>query len=84
MPRPKPPEPLKPRQIRLSDSDWQKLREAGGPAAMRLWLNRTTESAARRKSRDEAIRLGLGCGLSVAVLASKYELSKKTIYEITR
>lgn len=84
MPRPKPLEPLKPREIRLSDKDWQTFRSSGGVDALRMWLNRTTKSAARRKARDEAIRADLSCGLPVAVLVSKYALSKTTIYRITR
>ena len=30
MPRPKPPEPLKGRQIRMSDTEWAKFKEMGG------------------------------------------------------
>ena len=30
MPRPKPPEPLKARFVRLSDSEWIKFKEMGG------------------------------------------------------
>ena len=35
MPRPKPPEPLKGRQIRMSDSEWEKFQEMGGAAWLR-------------------------------------------------
>lgn len=38
MPRPKPPEPLKPREIRLSDSQFQKLQGLGGAAWLRRFL----------------------------------------------
>ena len=36
MPRPKPPEPLTPRYIRMSDSEWEKFQEMGGAD----WLRR--------------------------------------------
>ena len=35
MPRPKPPEPLKARFVRLSDSEWEKFQEMGGAAWLR-------------------------------------------------
>jgi hypothetical protein len=38
MPRPKPPEDLKPRAVRLSDSEWKKFREWGGAEKLRLML----------------------------------------------
>lgn len=38
MPRPKPPEPLKPREIRLSDQQFAKLKELGGAAWLRRFL----------------------------------------------
>ena len=36
MPRPKPPEILKPRYLRMSDSEWTKFKEMGGAD----WLRR--------------------------------------------
>jgi hypothetical protein len=38
MPRPKPPEVLKPRYIRLSDSEFQKLQKLGGAEWLRRFL----------------------------------------------
>lgn len=38
MPRPKPPEPLKARHIRLSDREYAKLKELGGAAWLRRFL----------------------------------------------
>lgn len=38
MPRPKPPEPLKARHIRLSDSEYAKLQALGGAAWLRRFL----------------------------------------------
>ena len=35
MPRPKPPEPLKARFVRLSDAEWEKFQEMGGAAWLR-------------------------------------------------
>ena len=35
MPRPKPPQPLKPREIRMSDEQWEKFKAHGGAAWLR-------------------------------------------------
>lgn len=39
MPRPKPLSPIRVRQIRLSDDQWEKLKELGGPAWLRRLLD---------------------------------------------
>ena len=44
MPRPRPPEPLKPRQMRLSDSEWTKFKEVGGAE----WLRKVLGTKPRR------------------------------------
>lgn len=38
MPRPKPPEPLKPREVRMSDTEWTKFKELGGAAWLRRFM----------------------------------------------
>ena len=38
MPRPKPPEPLKPRFIRMSDPEWQAFKELGGAEWLRKMM----------------------------------------------
>ena len=38
MPRPKPPEPLKHRYIRMSDTDWAKFKMLGGADWLRKYL----------------------------------------------
>jgi hypothetical protein len=39
MPRPKPPEPLKPRFVRMSDIEWAKFKELGGAEWLRQYVN---------------------------------------------
>ena len=39
MPRPKPPEPLKPRFVRMSDTEWAKFKELGGADWLRQYVN---------------------------------------------
>jgi hypothetical protein len=39
MPRPKPKYPLKPRSLRLSDEEWERLKEFGGADWLRKVLN---------------------------------------------
>ncbi len=38
MPRPKPPEPLKNRQIRMSDSEWANFKKLGGADWLRKYV----------------------------------------------
>jgi len=38
MPRPKPPEPLKHRFIRMSDSEWEKFKSLGGADWLRKFM----------------------------------------------
>jgi hypothetical protein len=38
MPRPKPPEPLKPRFVRMSDSEWRAFKELGGAEWLRKMM----------------------------------------------
>jgi hypothetical protein len=40
MPRPKPPEPLKPREVRMSDRQWLILKQLGGAQWLRELLNK--------------------------------------------
>lgn len=42
MPRPKPPNPLKGRQVRLSDIEWAMLQHLGGAEWLRNVLNKTS------------------------------------------
>jgi len=44
MPRPKPKYPLKPRSLRLSDEEWQRLKEFGGAD----WLRKLLGSRPKR------------------------------------
>lgn len=38
MPRPKPPEPLKPRMLRMADTEWKRFKEMGGAAWLRKMM----------------------------------------------
>jgi hypothetical protein len=40
MPRPKPPEPLKPREVRMSDRQWLILKQLGGAQWLRELLDK--------------------------------------------
>jgi hypothetical protein len=40
MPRPKPPEPLKPRYVRMADRHWMILQQLGGPEWLRELLDK--------------------------------------------
>jgi hypothetical protein len=40
MSRPKPPEPIKPREVRMSDRQWLILKQLGGPKWLRELLDK--------------------------------------------
>lgn len=44
MPRPKPPEPLKPREVRMSDIEWAKFKQLGGAAWLRRFMGSRPDS----------------------------------------
>lgn len=59
MPRPKPPEELKPRYIRMSDSEFEKFKKLGGAEWLRRFMGSrpdTYHQVFRRLDRDRPIK----------------------------
>lgn len=84
MPRPKPPEPLRARGIRLTDSDWTLFTAAGGV----VWLRNRLNSAGLRirylgMERNRRI-VADSRHMSRSELAEKYQLSRSTINKILK
>lgn len=55
MPRPAPPEPLKPRYIRMSDTEFEKFKDMGGAEWLRRFLGARPDTyyqVFRRRDRD--------------------------------
>lgn len=75
MPRPKPPAPIIPRTVRLSDKDWEVFNRLGGAAWLRGAL-RTAEATAHNVQRR------LGEGVAHRAIAKELRISTKTIQVI--
>jgi len=59
MPRPKPPEELKPRYIRMSDTEYEKFKKLGGAEWLRRFMGSrpdTYHQVFRRLDRDRPIK----------------------------
>jgi hypothetical protein len=82
MPRPRPPAPLSPRSIRMSDSMWGMFQMAGGPDWLRLKLLQAKVGAKYRRTRNNTITAAHQRGASVPELMDKYGLSRATIWRI--
>lgn len=84
MPRPKPPEPSKPRCVRMTDTDWALFKAAGGVD----WLRKRLNSASLRvrylgAERNRRIVVDSST-MSVKQLAEKYNLTRSTINKILK
>ena len=82
MPRPKPPEPLIPWSVRLTEKNIAALRRLGGAT----WLRGVIEkhdggkaAIALRKERDRRIRVERSAGGTMKQLAKKFGLSMRTV-----
>ena len=59
MPRPKPPEELKPRYIRMSDTEYEKFKKLGGAEWLRRFMGSrpdTYHQVFRRLDRDRPLK----------------------------
>ena len=79
MPRPRPPQPLIARSIKLTAKQWARLDALGGAKGLRDYLAKHQKS---KDQRNAAIKAELDAGVPAKVLAAKYRLCFKTIYNI--
>lgn len=82
MPRPKPAIELKPRSIRLTDTDWAKLQSIGGVQWLRVSLRKSRASTIYRTERNKQMRLAYAAGASVAELVLQFKINRVTAWRI--
>lgn len=81
MPRPKPPLPLKIRQVRLDASQYAVFRHIGGAAWLRRTLGRMPlKMSVYNRLRNSEIKRHLAAGTSVTEVARKLGVSEATVY----
>jgi len=85
MPRPKPPQELKVRSVRLTDTQWAKFDRMGGAAWMRRTLDRHYQlTRADRAERDRRVRIDRTAGLTMQAIADRHHITRKTVSRILR
>lgn len=84
MPRPKPPEDLKPRQVRLSERQWQRLLALGGADWLRRTLSNKGQHLVTRQKvlRNRNVRIDRAAGMEIKAIAEKYSISWRTVLRI--
>lgn len=83
MPRPKPPAPLRPRNIRLSDAHWLLFQTLGGADWLRKRLNKLRMHGQVVVSlRNRMLRADRKAGATHAQLATKYHVHRTTVWRI--
>jgi hypothetical protein len=81
MPRPKPPEPLIPWSVRLTEKNIAALRRLGGSTWLRDMISRHDKGKAAialRKERDRRMRIDRVAGMTTEQLVKKYGVSLRT------
>jgi hypothetical protein len=84
MPRPKPPEELKPRCIRLSDTEWAVFRIVGGADWLRSRLGKLNKVNNLKAIRNRRIRMDVLGGMTLDAVAKKYALDRSTVWRIVK
>lgn len=84
MPRPKPPQPLKPYGLRLSYTDIEALRLLGGSTWLRNQIRKHGDMYVIKRDRAKSVRADYENGVRIVDIASKHGLSERRVYEIIR
>lgn len=84
MPRPKPPEKLFERCIRLTDTQWAELHRRGGPQWLRTRLGSARSVAQWRTDRNQTIKKERRRGATVSSLAVQHSIHPAQIYKILK
>ena len=82
MPRPKPPEPLIPWSVRLTEKNIAALRRLGGSTWLRAMIGRHDKGKAAiklRQERDRRMRIDRAAGTTTEQLMKKYGVSLRTV-----
>jgi len=79
MPRPKPPEPLKPRAVRMNDTEWEMFKHLGGADWLRSRLDKLRITGIVKRQRNNRILKAHSEGDNITDLAKKFNVSTATI-----
>lgn len=82
MPRPKPPAPLKPRHIRLSDEQWLAFQHLGGSDWLRSRIDKLRMAGIAKRQRNNRIRRAYAMGESCNQIAERFGLDRTTVWRI--
>jgi hypothetical protein len=86
MPRPKPPEEIKPRCVKLSDKQWLKFKTIGGSEWLRTTLDGrvTRPVTAEKTERNRRVRIDRTAGMLIKDIAAKHAVSWRTVLRILK
>lgn len=84
MPRPKPAEELKPRCVRLSDTEWQLFKTVGGVDWLRSRLGKLRLTNNLKAIRNRRMRMDFMGGMTQTAIAKKYNVDRTTVWRITQ
>lgn len=75
---------MKPRYMRMTDTEWAVFREIGGVEWLRSRLAKLDAEAIAKRRRDLKIRKDAADGMSDLALSKKYNLDRVTIWRIRK
>lgn len=84
MPRPKPPEPLKPRAVRMSDTEWETFKNVGGSDWLRSRLKKLNLTGIAKRQRNQRIRKAALMGKSDAQIGKEFNIDRSTVWRILK
>ena len=84
MPRPKPPEPLKPRAVRMSDTEWEMFKHIGGADWLRSRLDKLRITGIVKRQRNSRIRKAALMGKSDAQIGKELNINRSTVWRILK
>lgn len=84
MSRPKPPEPLKPRAVRMSDTEWDLLKHIGGADWLRSRLAKLRNTGVVKRQRNRRIRAAARSRKSHAQIGKETNINRSTVWRILK
>ena len=84
MPRPKPIEPLKPRAVRMSDTEWESFKHLGGADWLRSRLDKLRIKGIVKRQRNTRIRAAAKLGKSHAQIGKELNIDRSTVWRILK
>lgn len=86
MPRPKPPEPLIGRSVRMSATNWAKFDKLGGAEWLRHITTRSYNNhvTADKIVRNRNVRIDRAAGMLINDIAAKHGISWRTVIRILK